>query len=174
MPWPCQHVTLPLVSSKPTTSPLYAISHSLMTWDSKNYSEINNLTVKSLVLNLLIKNNSYKFISETKNVFKSGLKNSLKKSHKLDFTNNSDQSENSARVGLPLSTKSKEHSMVKHSPSKPFPKLMPSHHPRTRLLYKMKLKFWRLCTMIIYFVFMKSLSLKIPCIWSWSNITVET
>lgn len=133
LPWPCQHVTLPLVSSKPTTSPLYAISHSLMTWDSKNYSEINNLTVKSLVLNLLIKNNSYKFISETKNVFKSGLKNSVKKSHKQDSTNSSDQSENLARVDLPQSTKSKEHLMVKHSPSKPFPKLMPFHHHLTRL-----------------------------------------
>lgn len=100
---------------------------------SINYSEINNLTVKSLVLNLLIKNNSYKFISETKNVFKSGLKNSVKKSHKQDSTNSSDQSENLARVDLPQSTKSKEHLMVKHSPSKPFPKLMPFHHHLTRL-----------------------------------------
>jgi len=86
-----------------------------------------------LVSNLLIKNNSYKFISEIKNVFKSGLKSLLKKSLKLDSTNNSDQSESSARVGLPLSMKSKEHLMVKHLPSKPFPKLMPFHHLQTRL-----------------------------------------
>lgn len=114
---------------------------SSMNSDSKKYSETSNPTVKSLVSNLLIKNNSYKFISETKNVFKSGLRSLPKKLHKLDSTNNLDPSENLERVDSPPFTKLKEPLMVKHSPSKPFLKLTLFRHPPTKLPWKTKLRF---------------------------------